>query len=413
VPRAALVVHLYALVWNERPLLPFFLEHYRPFVDRFFLFDDGSDDGSAEYLAEQPDVTLSRFDGAGASFVDAARSFYNEAWKASRGRADFVGLVNIDELLHHPDPRAALQTAREKGYTFLTARGWDIVSDAFPTEGPLVRTTNRGVHSRAMAKTAFFDPDAIEDAGFSVGRHAAAPSGRVVRPTRPWFDLLHYKHLGEDYLIARYRALAARMRSGDREAGYGRRYEEEETRLRDQFARLRAAARPVLVEDLEAEGLLSRPLPGVEVRVLADGRNARGGLQEIWRDDDPFGVSTAQAYVTTTLPGVVKAWYRHKRQTDQICVLSGAVRLVLWSPREEPGRQGPVELRLDGEVPRLVVIPPFVWHGFKAVGPDSAIILHLNDKTYDWPSTDEDRLPPDHPAVPWRWRADAPASGEP
>ena len=69
------IVHLYALVWNELPILPFFLEHYRPFVDRFFLFDDGSDDGSYEYLAAQPDVALKRFHSGGKSFVEAARKF--------------------------------------------------------------------------------------------------------------------------------------------------------------------------------------------------------------------------------------------------------------------------------------------------------------------------------------------------
>jgi len=39
--------------------LPFFLEYYRSMgVNHFFLVDNDSDDGSAEYLAEQPDVSL-------------------------------------------------------------------------------------------------------------------------------------------------------------------------------------------------------------------------------------------------------------------------------------------------------------------------------------------------------------------
>jgi len=83
-------VHLYALVWNERPILPFFLDHYRPFVDKFYLFDDDSDDGSWEYLSNQQDVILERFESDGASFVEKARQFYCEAWKASRGSADFT-----------------------------------------------------------------------------------------------------------------------------------------------------------------------------------------------------------------------------------------------------------------------------------------------------------------------------------
>lgn len=44
---------------NEKPRLPYFLDYYRGLgVDHFLFVDNGSDDGGAEYLAEQPDVSL-------------------------------------------------------------------------------------------------------------------------------------------------------------------------------------------------------------------------------------------------------------------------------------------------------------------------------------------------------------------
>lgn len=44
---------------NERVRLPYFLDYYRRMgVNRFLMVDNGSDDGSAEYLAEQPDVSV-------------------------------------------------------------------------------------------------------------------------------------------------------------------------------------------------------------------------------------------------------------------------------------------------------------------------------------------------------------------
>ncbi|TRD23564.1 glycosyltransferase family 2 protein [Palleronia caenipelagi] len=47
------------LAHNERRLLPDFLRHYRSFGNVTFLaIDDGSDDGTREYLLEQPDVTV-------------------------------------------------------------------------------------------------------------------------------------------------------------------------------------------------------------------------------------------------------------------------------------------------------------------------------------------------------------------
>lgn len=44
---------------NERERLPFFLQHYRRLgVSRFLIVDNDSDDGTAAFLADQPDVSL-------------------------------------------------------------------------------------------------------------------------------------------------------------------------------------------------------------------------------------------------------------------------------------------------------------------------------------------------------------------
>lgn len=46
-------------VRNEAVRLPFFLDHHRKLgVGHFLFVDNGSDDGTAEYLADQPDVSL-------------------------------------------------------------------------------------------------------------------------------------------------------------------------------------------------------------------------------------------------------------------------------------------------------------------------------------------------------------------
>ena len=50
---------LFLTMRNERVRLPYFLEYYRKLgVDHFLIVDNGSDDGTREYLAEQPDVSL-------------------------------------------------------------------------------------------------------------------------------------------------------------------------------------------------------------------------------------------------------------------------------------------------------------------------------------------------------------------
>jgi hypothetical protein len=54
-------VLVFSTLRNERVRLPYFLSYYRNLgIRQFLIVDNGSDDGSAEYLARQPDVSLWR-----------------------------------------------------------------------------------------------------------------------------------------------------------------------------------------------------------------------------------------------------------------------------------------------------------------------------------------------------------------
>jgi hypothetical protein len=62
---------LFSTIRNEDIRLPYFLKYYRDLgVRHFLLVDNDSDDGGAEYLARQPDVSLWR---TGASYKRAVR----------------------------------------------------------------------------------------------------------------------------------------------------------------------------------------------------------------------------------------------------------------------------------------------------------------------------------------------------
>jgi dTDP-4-dehydrorhamnose 3,5-epimerase len=133
--------------------------------------------------------------------------------------------------------------------------------------------------------------------------------------------------------------------------------------------------------------------------------NERGHLLEIQRSDEAHCPGIAQAYTTCTLPGIVKAWYRHHKQFDQIALVHGDATLVLYDARlESPSRGQLVECVLSDESPRLVQIPPGVWHGFKASGEQPVYLLHLNAAAHDAGRPDEDRLPPDSAEIPYAWK---------
>ncbi len=86
-------VPVVTLVHNERNILPDFLAHYRGICrPSFLIVDDRSTDGSREYLAEQPDVTL---------FRPVAGSTYQA--DKSRWRSELLDAHGADQWCLVPD----------------------------------------------------------------------------------------------------------------------------------------------------------------------------------------------------------------------------------------------------------------------------------------------------------------------
>ncbi len=89
-------IDLYATCWNEERMIPFFLRHYEPLVDRIVIFDDGSNDHSLELLRASRKVELRRLP-SGLSSILMHMEEMNRCWKESRGRADWVIIADPDE----------------------------------------------------------------------------------------------------------------------------------------------------------------------------------------------------------------------------------------------------------------------------------------------------------------------------
>lgn len=244
--RRAPVIHLYCLCWNEERMLPFFFRHYDPLITRYFVFDNGSTDGSLAILAAHPKVTVRHFGTEDGSLIGAAPAFYETVWHPSRGVADWVIIVDIDEHLHHPEGLQYFTACRRSGVTVIPAEGYEMVAAAFPDAGIQLSTTIRsGVRKQLMDKVCVFRPDAIRRIGFEVGRHKAAPRGRVVLPPHLALKLLHYKFLSESYVIARFAEMRDRIPAAERDRGWARHYFKDPEQIAAAHRKLMAMAKPV------------------------------------------------------------------------------------------------------------------------------------------------------------------------
>jgi hypothetical protein len=220
--RADLRIELYAACWNEERIIPFFLRHYEPIVDRIVIYDDGSSDRSCELLSTSPKVELRQLP-KGASYILMQMHELNHCWKESRGRADWVIICDIDEhIYHHHNLREYLKWCRAEAVTIIHPLGVEMVSADFPASDAVLSERVRcGVRSIFFDKKAVFNPNEIDEINYCTGRHLAKPVGRPVFPRQREAKLLHYKALGLDYLLDRTQQLRARKTSFDLERGWG------------------------------------------------------------------------------------------------------------------------------------------------------------------------------------------------
>jgi len=145
-------------------------------------------------------------------------------------------------------------------------------------------------------------------------------------------------------------------------------------------------------------------IDGVLARELHFICDERGRLMVLLRSDDPIFRRFGQMYLTTTYPGVVKAWHLHRLQTDLVSCIRGEIELVLFDAREASPTRGEVARFVTGEKnPLLLSIPPGVYHGWKCVSEEEAFVVSVPDEVYRVDRPDEYRLPPDSEEIPFRW----------
>jgi len=94
-------ISVFSNVRNELNRLPYFLNYYRKLgVERFFIVDNNSTDGTAEYLKNQEDVTLYWTDQ---SFLESLCGLrWLDAMRDKHARDSWCLTVDCDELLTYP-----------------------------------------------------------------------------------------------------------------------------------------------------------------------------------------------------------------------------------------------------------------------------------------------------------------------
>jgi len=145
-------------------------------------------------------------------------------------------------------------------------------------------------------------------------------------------------------------------------------------------------------------------IEGVKVKKLRVIPDERGRLMEMLRSDDDLYIKFGQVYMTTAYPGVVKGWHYHRKQTDNMVVVRGMMKIVLYDSRKDSPTYGEVnEFFMGIHNPMLLQIPKYVYHGFKCITDYEAICINVVTEPYNYDEPDEFRADPHGTEVPYNW----------
>jgi dTDP-4-dehydrorhamnose 3,5-epimerase len=146
-------------------------------------------------------------------------------------------------------------------------------------------------------------------------------------------------------------------------------------------------------------------IEGVRLKELKPIPDERGRVMEILRADDEGFERFGQVYMTTAYPGVVKAWHYHKLQIDNMAVIKGMMKIALYDARKDSPTHGEVnEFFLGDHNFKLIQIPKMVYHGFKCIGQEEAIVINVPTRPYNHEHPDEYRVDPYNKSVPYDWK---------
>ena len=120
---------------------------------------------------------------------------------------------------------------------------------------------------------------------------------------------------------------------------------------------------------------------GVDFYDLKEISDKRGSVLHMIRSDADDFEAFGECYFSEILPKKIKAWKKHKLQTQNISVPVGEIILVIFDPRKESKTYNNIIVCKLGRPNnyKRVKIPPGVWYGFKCVSTTKALLVNCAD----------------------------------
>lgn len=219
---------VFMLCYNEEQFVPFTLDYYSRFAERIFVFDNMPTDSSSDICKRYLNVTVKRFRTGGFIKDKVFQRIKNKAWKKARGKARYVGVIDTDEIIFHPQ---GLDTLLDQAYEAQAGivrqtNAYTVYSANVtrPANDLALSPENTGILcGPSGGKVSIFSPE-LREINYTPGAHCFEPKGKNLSEfvAGLWF---HYSHvLGAEIMAKKYEDRMARMSRQNKRHQWGSHY---------------------------------------------------------------------------------------------------------------------------------------------------------------------------------------------
>lgn len=210
-----------AITHNCADVLPFFLRHYSTFADEIAVWDDASTDGTQTLLMRNDKVCLRDWPHKTGIDEDLFLDHWQQWYPTTRGKFDWVMIVDPDEFIYAPFVRNELEREMDAGTEVIKPMGYNMTGNGLPKDDgrQIWEIAQMGVAAPVYSKPVIFRPHI--KINWIRGKHALENCNPVISDNTD-FKLLHYRYMGADYTRAKNAKNYARcgLLSGDKGAAW-------------------------------------------------------------------------------------------------------------------------------------------------------------------------------------------------
>jgi glycosyltransferase involved in cell wall biosynthesis len=197
----------YVLCWNEIQILPFIIDYWKTIARKVIVYDNGSTDGTIEYLQKYDWIEVRYFD-TGNTFNDRIHmNIKNECWKEQKGKdIDFVIVSDLDEILWGKNLYEDIKYIKDNNISIVKPSGYNFMSLKFPEykENVLLHEQVKKCYSHiGYSKPILFNPNLVDEINYCPGAHNCSPRMKTNIMHSDSIFVFHFKCLGLDYLLNR------------------------------------------------------------------------------------------------------------------------------------------------------------------------------------------------------------------